>query len=179
MPRACASWVSRWATRNQVTWLSAAQSESGAQAACVPKENMGCASTQVGTGKFPIQRRQQVASECPQKNKQTPSEQCRIQQQPSGPSSAATALQRAAMKGRGSAALRNGGSWAVDPPAPRPAASSIAFLIEDGAGGVNEESYQALVQQAAGQPADSKENLSTPLPLQPTACYAMLVSTGR
>ena len=47
---------------NQVVWLSAAQSESGTQAACVPKKNMGCASTQVSTGKFPIQHRQGVRS---------------------------------------------------------------------------------------------------------------------
>ena len=39
----------------EVVWLSAAQSESGTQAACAPKENMGCASAQVSTGKFPIQ----------------------------------------------------------------------------------------------------------------------------
>ena len=51
MPRACGKLGQSLGYSNQVVWLSAAQSESGTQAACVPKENMGCASTQVSTDK--------------------------------------------------------------------------------------------------------------------------------
>ncbi|PNW75020.1 hypothetical protein CHLRE_12g499902v5 [Chlamydomonas reinhardtii] len=62
MPRACGKLGQSLGDSVQVVWLSAAQFASGTQAACVPKENMGCASTQVGTGKFPIQHRQGVRS---------------------------------------------------------------------------------------------------------------------